>query len=599
MTLLLVMIRCPDSATPERREVHGGEFTIGRGGDNEWVVPDPERHLSKKHCRIVYSMGDWELYDLSTNGTYINHASEPIGRGIAQKLRHGDRITFGLYEIEVEIEGEAEAPSEPAGFLAERPQSEFMREPPSRSGSAFGDIGLSKSDLALDAPDTPILPPDFDPLAPAEEPFQGPTESDHAPALHGAFRPPQPVIPDDWDAELPNTSRARPAAAQARLPDDWDAQPAAKPQPRPAATPMSAQVPDGWNAQPAAAPKARPAATPASAQVPDDWDAQPAATPKARPAATPSPAQVPDDWDAQPAATPKARPAATPASERVPDDWDAGPAAAPSARPASPAAPSAAPAAAPSPPQSPTQAPSTSRAPPTQVIRPKEEVRPAPPTSRPTPPTPPPAPAPRASGAEQASDAGLAAAFVRGAGLGEATLPDPERTLERIGAAVRATVSGLRQTLMARASIKDEFRIAQTVIRASGNNPLKFSLDDDDALATLLGAGRRGGMPPEEAIAEAFHDLRLHELATVSAMQAAVRTLLEQFAPEAIERKADYHSSLGIPAQKKARSWDAFVQQHKSVTQALSDDFDSVFGKAFARAYEQAIEQLANERKES
>ena len=45
-------------------------------------------------------------------------------------------------------------------------------------------------------------------------------------------------------------------------------------------------------------------------------------------------------------------------------------------------------------------------------------------------------------------------------------------------------------------------------------------------------------------------------------------------------------------AQKKARAWDAFVQQHKSVTQALSDDFDSVFGKAFARAYEQAIDKL-------
>jgi hypothetical protein len=63
-------------------------------------------------------------------------------------------------------------------------------------------------------------------------------------------------------------------------------------------------------------------------------------------------------------------------------------------------------------------------------------------------------------------------------------------------------VSGLRSTLMARASIKDEFRIEQTMIRASGNNPLKFSLDDDDALATLLGTGRRTGMGAAEAIAD-------------------------------------------------------------------------------------------------
>ena len=50
------------------------------------------------------------------------------------------------------------------------------------------------------------------------------------------------------------------------------------------------------------------------------------------------------------------------------------------------------------------------------------------------------------------------------------------------------------------------------------------------------------------------------------------------------------------PAQKKARAWDAFVSQHRSVTQALSDDFDSAFGKAFARAYEEAIEKLTADR---
>ena len=179
----------------------------------------------------------------------------------------------------------------------------------------------------------------------------------------------------------------------------------------------------------------------------------------------------------------------------------------------------------------------------------------------------------------------------------EATLADPEQAFERLGAATRATVSGLRQTLMARASIKDEFRIEQTMIRASGNNPLKFSLDDDDALATLLGTGRRTGMGAAEAITEAFDDLRMHELATVSAMQAAVRVLLAQFEPGSIEHKVESSALQIHPAQKKARAWDAFVRLHKSVTQALSDDFDSVFGKAFARAYEEAIDKLTADRK--
>ncbi|HYI05241.1 MAG TPA: type VI secretion system-associated FHA domain protein TagH [Reyranella sp.] len=428
---------------PERREVRGGEFSIGRGKENQWVVADPDRHLSKKHCQFTYGVGEWEVQDLSTNGTFLNQSSDPIGKGASQKLRHGDRVKFGLYEIEVIID-EEEPAREHDDFLAHHDPS------PSRSEvRPYQDARLPSSASMLDSPNSPILPADFDPLAPNPEPFSGPTDSDHAPALQSAFRPPAPVaiIPDDWDVDLP----------------------AAAPRP-PSARPQQAERP------------------------PED-------------AAAPAPAK----------------------SERR--------------------APAPAPAAAPP--------------------------------------------------AETPSDSAVVEAFLRGVALSDAKLADPEKTLERIGAAVRASVTGLRQTLMARASIKDEFRIEQTMIRPSGNNPLKFSLDDDDALATLLGLGRRGGMPADEAIAEAFDDLRMHELATISAMQEAVRVLLAQFAPEIIEQKAGGGGLQIHPAQKKAKAWDAFGQLHKSVTQALSDDFDSVFGKAFARAYEQAIEKLTADRASS
>jgi type VI secretion system protein ImpI/type VI secretion system protein len=429
------MIRCPDNVAPERREVRGGEFSIGRGKDNQWVVADPDRHLSKKHCQFVYGVGEWEVHDFSTNGTFLNQAGDPIGKGASQKLRNGDRVKFGLYEIEVIIDEE-----EAAG----RAHDDFL---PSRSDvRPYQDARLPSSSSMLDAPNSPILPADFDPLAPNPEPFSGPTDSDHVPALQSAFRPPGPVaiIPDDWDVDLPAASpRAQPAHPT----------PSEPPAPAPAAAPVKTER--------------RPP--------------MPAAAP---------PAETPDD---------------------------------------------------------------------TAVVE----------------------------------------AFLRGVAMKDAALPDPEKTLERIGAALRASVNGLRQTLMARSSIKDEFRIEQTMIRPSGNNPLKFSLDDDDALATLLGIGRRGGMPVDEAIAEAFEDLRMHELATISAMQAAVRVLLAQFDPEIIEQKAGSGGLQIHPAQKKAKAWEAFGQLHKNVTQALSDDFDSVFGKAFARAYEQAIEKLTSDRASS
>ena len=125
-------------------------------------------------------------------------------------------------------------------------------------------------------------------------------------------------------------------------------------------------------------------------------------------------------------------------------------------------------------------------------------------------------------------------------------------------------------------------------------DPLKFSLDDDDALATLQ--GRAGGRDDAGGgYCRSLHRLANARTATVSAMQAAVRVLLAQFAPEAVERKIATNALHIHPAQKKAKAWEAFVQQHKSITQALSDDFDSVFGKAFARAYEEAIDKLTTD----
>ena len=77
---------------------------------------------------------------------------------------------------------------------------------------------------------------------------------------------------------------------------------------------------------------------------------------------------------------------------------------------------------------------------------------------------------------------------------------DPPAAMLSLGKAFRNMVAGLRAVMMGRASIKSEFRIEQTMIQARGNNPLKFSAGDDDALAALLGAGRRSDMAAHEAV---------------------------------------------------------------------------------------------------
>jgi len=44
---------------------------------------------------------------LSTNGTFLNRESEPIGAGDIRNLRDGDRLRLGAYEIEVRLVEEA------------------------------------------------------------------------------------------------------------------------------------------------------------------------------------------------------------------------------------------------------------------------------------------------------------------------------------------------------------------------------------------------------------------------------------------------------------------------------------------------------------
>ena len=88
---------------PETRNVTGGEFSVGRGPGVDWVLPDPERLLSKRHFAVAFRGGSWQLADTSTNGTFLNRENDPIGAGDLRRLRDGDRVRVGAYEIEMRL----------------------------------------------------------------------------------------------------------------------------------------------------------------------------------------------------------------------------------------------------------------------------------------------------------------------------------------------------------------------------------------------------------------------------------------------------------------------------------------------------------------
>ncbi len=425
MALLLRILRCPDYATPESRRLPGGALSIGRGPGVDWILADPDRHLSKLHCTVAEGRSGWEIVDESTNGTFLNQSAEPIGPK-PHVVQGGDRLRLGAYEIEIREEAAREAVpvyASPASWSPADPS--FLSEP--AKSSRFSP-----------------LPDDFggDEFAGAD--FAGPTQPNNAPGIDDPFSAPR---------------------AGVDLPSDW------------------------W---PVLGEPANPSAPPASRP-----DAAPGFAPRGpNPFFTPAEAA-----DSAPDISSAALPSSAPIEDR------------------------------------------------------------------------------------------LLVAFLRGAGLPKLRPDAPEATMEALGAAFRAMVAGLRAAMIARGDVKSSFRIEQTRIQRRGNNPLKFAADDDDALLGLLDSTRRG-VEPRVAIAEALRDLRLHELASVTAMQTAAHALLQSVAPDGVEAGLPHSAADYLPYGRHARLWAAAQAQHARIEAALADDFDSAFGRAFARAYEDAMAEL-------
>ena len=129
MQLTLRIVRGPGPVLPEPRQIDVGECNIGRGEENDWVLDDPHRHLSKRHCTLSFRGGRWLLVDHSTNGTFVNRSVQPLGRGQVRNLRDGDRIRLGGYEIEVRVAEDETIYSKAGDWLSRATISGFSTDP--------------------------------------------------------------------------------------------------------------------------------------------------------------------------------------------------------------------------------------------------------------------------------------------------------------------------------------------------------------------------------------------------------------------------------------------------------------------------------------
>ena len=453
-----------------------GQLTIGRGPDNDWVLPDPERLVSSRHCTILNRDGVYYLTDTSTNGVLLVNAGHRLRRGNSEPLQDGETVRLGEYDILVQLGHDIALPG--SGNPQTDPFTSFdalMSRQAAGSAPAFAEPAPTPHPAvtAHFQGGSPLdTKPDlFDFLTPP--PPGAAPRPDHVPAEQHDFRPPEPVIPPP-----PATTPAPPPTGGAPLiPADWD--------------PFAELLGN----------------TPA-----------PSATPVAQPLPTAEP-------------TPLAMPFADPGITQQPQP-----------QPASVEAPT------------------------------------------------PPASAAATAGGD------LLQAFLRGAGMTQLKV-DPagaEAQMEAIGRSYRGLVEGLVDVLRARASLKGEFRMAQTMIQPVQNNPLKFAPNVDEAMLLLLRRDNQAFMAPDRAVADSFEDLKAHQLAVMAGVQAAIRHLLARFEPAALEARFGKPAGLSglLPGARQAQNWDSFTELYAKILREAEDDFQELFGREFSRAYEEHSARL-------
>ncbi|QXI40863.1 type VI secretion system-associated FHA domain protein TagH [Pseudomonas xantholysinigenes] len=175
-----------------------GAITVGRATDNDWVLPDPERLVSSKHCVIQFKDGRYYLTDNSTNGVELVHAGIRLRRGNSEPLMDGEVIRIGDYEIQARIDAGLAIP------LAGQPEAHSFEALMANQAAPSAPIAGAPAAFLQGASNHDTLPDLFDFLGPASVPPV--SQPDHVPAQQHDFRPPTPVaapaapgvIPADW-----------------------------------------------------------------------------------------------------------------------------------------------------------------------------------------------------------------------------------------------------------------------------------------------------------------------------------------------------------------------------------------------------------------
>jgi type VI secretion system FHA domain protein len=194
---------------------------------------------------------------------------------------------------------------------------------------------------------------------------------------------------------------------------------------------------------------------------------------------------------------------------------------------------------------------------------------------------------------------------VRGAsaGAGEELLValglDPARidpgVYQQLGAILRIVVRGMIEILQSRAEVKNNFRMVLTNIRPVENNPLKFSLNEEDALHNLFVKQNPGYLGAVDSFRDGFQDIAFHQLAMLAGIRAAYDAMLSKLHPDQLqdiyERKLRRTAMFSVG--NRSKYWEMYRAQFEDLDKDKESAFQTLFGEEFAKAYHEQLNRLA------
>lgn len=191
-------------------------------------------------------------------------------------------------------------------------------------------------------------------------------------------------------------------------------------------------------------------------------------------------------------------------------------------------------------------------------------------------------------------EGGLFEALLEGAGMADLRISsgDEREVMKKVGGILREVAAGLTQALMAESEIKSQFRITVKGLKPEGNNLLRFSVNEQDALEKLLTTDGVGFLSPVESVREGLEDIQANQLAMMAGTQAVLASLLDKFDPQKLEEQFQSHSMFG----KKGRYWDAYQHYYQGFVDESGEDFHTLCGHVFAKVYEEQIREIEKSR---